>query len=308
MKSFEQIRQTPELETWVDGSPEDLEEGFIVSGGTPDDPKVRIPLHGTTSLSRLKKDIASDLAHLTRLITRAVDFDQAISMVGNNNPSESVFQMRLRVLQGVEDELNGLDLEEDLDEALYSVKTTHVVIDTANDDVVVGTASDEDGAKRTISSSERPPISIKNKNTLKIVKLKKPAGEKRSGEMVGYPLKENAELEEEDLDEALTRSQRIKRSNIAKRNSAKMQRAIKKAKSKKASPEKLLNRATKKARDVIFKKLLKGKDKGEASFSEKERIEKKLAKMSGKITKMAKKLIPKLKKAEQQRMASGDKD
>ena len=223
MKSFEQIRQTPELETWVDGSPEDLEEGFIVSGGTPDDPKVRIPLHGTTSLSRLKKDIASDLAHLTRLITRAVDFDQAISMVGNNNPSESVFQMRLRVLQGVEDELNGLDLEE-------------------------------------------------------------------------------------DLDEALTRSQRIKRSNIAKRNSAKMQRAIKKAKSKKASPEKLLNRATKKARDVIFKKLLKGKDKGEASFSEKERIEKKLAKMSGKITKMAKKLIPKLKKAEQQRMASGDKD
>lgn len=88
--------------------------------------------------------------------------------------------------------------ESKLDEA---VKTTHVVIDTANDNVVVGAASDEDGAKRTISSSERPPISIKNKNTLKIVKLKKPAGEKKSMEMIGHPLKENAELEEDEYSE-----------------------------------------------------------------------------------------------------------
>ena len=102
--------------------------------------------------------------------------------------------------------------ESELDEA---VKTTHVVIDTANDNVVVGAASDEDGAKRTISSSERPPISIKNKNTLKIVKLRKPAGEKRSMEMIGYPLKENAELEEEALDEATFKNKEVEKRFLA---------------------------------------------------------------------------------------------
>jgi len=102
--------------------------------------------------------------------------------------------------------------ESELDEA---VKTTHVVIDTANDNVVVGAASDEDGAKRTISSSERPPISIKNKNTLKIVKLRKPAGEKRSMEMIGHPLKENSELEESELDEATFKNKEVEKRFLA---------------------------------------------------------------------------------------------
>jgi hypothetical protein len=82
--------------------------------------------------------------------------------------------------------------EEDLDEAL---KITHVVIDTADGDKVVSMASDEKGAKSSIVSAERPPMSIKDKKTLKVVKLKKPAGQKAADKLIGYPLKE------EDLQE-----------------------------------------------------------------------------------------------------------
>jgi len=85
--------------------------------------------------------------------------------------------------------------ETDLDEA---VKTTHVVVDTANGDKVVATASDEKGAQQSINSSERPPMSIKNKKTLKIVKLKKPASDKATEKMIGYPLKEEVISEEEE--------------------------------------------------------------------------------------------------------------
>jgi hypothetical protein len=75
-------------------------------------------------------------------------------------------------------------------EVQEAVKTTHVVIDTANGNKVVATASDEKGAKSSIASAERPPMNIKNKKTLKIVKLKRPVGDKQVDRMVGYPLKE----------------------------------------------------------------------------------------------------------------------
>jgi hypothetical protein len=90
--------------------------------------------------------------------------------------------------------ITGIDLDEEveLDEAM---KITHVVIDTADDDKVVSMASDEKGAKSSIVSAERPPMSIKDKKTLKVVKLKKPAGQKAADRLIGYPLKE------EDLQE-----------------------------------------------------------------------------------------------------------
>lgn len=77
-----------------------------------------------------------------------------------------------------------------------AVKTTHVVIDTADGDKVVATASSEQGAKSSVASAERPPMNIKNKKTLKIVKLKRPVGDKQVDRMVGYPLKESVSIEE----------------------------------------------------------------------------------------------------------------
>jgi len=73
-------------------------------------------------------------------------------------------------------------------ESIDEMKEPFIVIDTADKNKVVGTASNEKGAERIIASAERPPISIKDKKTLKIVKSNKKQN-------VGFPMKEET-LEE----------------------------------------------------------------------------------------------------------------
>tara|TARA_B110000259_G_scaffold11962_1_gene12870 strand:- start:38 stop:1978 length:1941 start_codon:yes stop_codon:yes gene_type:complete len=75
----------------------------------------------------------------------------------------------------------------ELDEAL---KTTHVVIDTADGNKIVSSATNEKQAKSSIVSAERPPLSIKDKKTLKVVQLKKPVSLNK--DILGTTLKEEA--------------------------------------------------------------------------------------------------------------------
>ena len=75
--------------------------------------------------------------------------------------------------------------EVELDEA----KEPFAVVDTADGDKVVGTASSEKGAKEIITTAQLPPMKIKDKKTLKIVKTRKKQD-------IGYPLKEETELDE----------------------------------------------------------------------------------------------------------------
>ena len=82
-------------------------------------------------------------------------------------------------------ELNMYKESVELDE----MRQPFVVVDTADGNKVVAMASDEKGAKSSIASAERPPMSIKDKSTLKIVKTSK----KQS---IGMPLKEEVELDE----------------------------------------------------------------------------------------------------------------
>jgi len=76
-----------------------------------------------------------------------------------------------------------------LDEAINEMKEPFAVVDTADGNKVVGTASDEKGAKSIITSAELPPMKIKDKKTLKIMKSKKK-------QMIGQPFKEEDELDE----------------------------------------------------------------------------------------------------------------
>jgi len=69
--------------------------------------------------------------------------------------------------------------EEQLDE----LRQPFVVIDTARNNQVISTSSDEMGAKSAVASAELPPLNVKDKKTLKIVKTRKK-------QMIGYPLKE----------------------------------------------------------------------------------------------------------------------
>ena len=72
-----------------------------------------------------------------------------------------------------------------------AMKNTHALIDTADGNKVVAMASSEKGVKQSRSSAHLPPMSIKNKNTLKIVTLTKPQSQKASEKMIGRALPSN---------------------------------------------------------------------------------------------------------------------
>lgn len=71
---------------------------------------------------------------------------------------------------------------------------------------------------------------------------------------------------------------------------------------KKATPEKLKTRALKQARDVVRAKFVKGKSYDELSYAEKIQLDKKVETKQALIKKIAKKLLPKIKKAEAERI------
>ena len=101
-------------------------------------------------------------------------------------------------LDGMADYLDTQVEEVELDEK----REPFAVIDTADGDKVVGTASDEKGAKSIITSAELPPMKIKDKKTLKIVKVKKKQD-------IGYPLKEEDELDEGKMKGLATMAQEL---------------------------------------------------------------------------------------------------
>jgi len=104
------------------------------------------------------------------------------------------------------------------------------------------------------------------------------------------------------LDEALNAKQRMKMKQAFKKSAAKRKIGMKKSKKKLKDPEKLKKTANKKARDIIAKKIMKGKDKADMSFTQRASLEKKLNKKKGAIAKLAKKLKPKVKKADKERV------
>jgi len=110
-----------------------------------------------------------------------------------------------------------------------------------------------------------------------------------------------------DSNEALTISQRQKRKASFRKNKAKIMMARKKAAKKMASPEKLKARATLAARNLIIKKILKNKTKAQLSFSARADLEKKVSKKAAAIKKIARKLLPQVKKADKAKFKNRNK-
>ena len=111
---------------------------------------------------------------------------------------------------------------------------------------------------------------------------------------------------EETTDEALDFSQRRARARSMKKNKAKIAMGRKRAAKKPANPERLLKRAQRQARMQLFKKLAKDTPKGDVDVARRQGIEKRLDKMKPKIAKIAKKLLPDVRKQEKERR-SGNK-
>ena len=116
-----------------------------------------------------------------------------------------------------------------------------------------------------------------------------------------------AEMPSEEISnthtEAMTLQQRQKAKATFRKNKAKIMMGRKKAAKKIASKEKLQGRAIKQARNIIIQKILKTKKKDELSFAARSELEKKVDKKKGAIKKIAKKLLPQIRKAEKLRLS-----
>ena len=104
------------------------------------------------------------------------------------------------------------------------------------------------------------------------------------------------------IEKPLTPQQRIARGRLMKRLAPKMAIKRKMAAKKKAPVGVLKKRAEVKARDILRAKYLKNRDYNSLSYGEKLSIDKKLSGKTMVIKKIAKKLMPKIKKAEVERL------
>ena len=102
----------------------------------------------------------------------------------------------------------------------------------------------------------------------------------------------------EPTDEALTMAQRRAKSRQMRKYQARLKVGRKKAAMKVANAKVLARRARKAARNAIAKKLTKGVSKADLTPARKQEIEKRLDKMQPRITRLAKKMTPKLRQAE----------
>jgi len=104
------------------------------------------------------------------------------------------------------------------------------------------------------------------------------------------------------IEKPLTPKQRMQRGRLMKRLAPRMAMKRKITMKRKANPEKIKARAEKQARDIIRKKLLKDVDYNSLGYAQKVALDKRVEKKKAAIKKIAKKLIPKVKKDELERL------
>lgn len=101
--------------------------------------------------------------------------------------------------------------------------------------------------------------------------------------------------------EALTLQQRLARARALRKNKAKIRMGRMRAARRVASMDVLKKRARRTARNLILTKLSKGIPKSQLSYARKQELEKKIDKMGSRIDRIAKKLLPKIRKKELER-------
>ena len=105
------------------------------------------------------------------------------------------------------------------------------------------------------------------------------------------------------MEEAWSISRRRKQGQLMRRKAKVIARVRKRKLSRLADPQALKRRAQKAARAIIFKRVASGRTKGEIESKQMLiAIDKKLEKHKGRINKIAKKILPKIKKQEFERL------
>jgi len=113
------------------------------------------------------------------------------------------------------------------------------------------------------------------------------------------------ELKEEMTEEALSIQQRLARGRVMKRNAKKIARMRKIKSKRRASTDQLQKRARKKAIQMVRKKVAgdRGSNYNSLSSSEKQTIDKMVAKKKQQVDRIAKKLLNKVRKSETERLS-----
>ena len=128
---------------------------------------------------------------------------------------------------------------------------------------------------------------------------KKRKGDAANGTNAEYSSTHAPRNEEvEEVDEALSIAARRKRSIQMKKYKSRLAVGRKRQANKVADNKRLAKRSQKAARAAIAKKLTKGIPKSELTPARKQEIEKRLDKMQPKIKTLAKRMLPKIRKAE----------
>ena len=99
---------------------------------------------------------------------------------------------------------------------------------------------------------------------------------------------------EDNLSEALTAAQRMKRRQAMRKAKAKIALGRRRAARRKPTQKVYVKRAERAARNLVFKKLSGGKSKQDMSYAARLGVEKRMKGKAGAIKKLAKKLLPKL--------------
>lgn len=108
--------------------------------------------------------------------------------------------------------------------------------------------------------------------------------------------------------EAVDMQTRRKMARAMKKNKAKIAMGRKRAARKIANQEVLMKRSRKAARNAFAKKITKNLSKSDLTYARRQEIEKRLDKMKPKIDKLARKLLPQMRKKELERKRGGNKD
>ena len=108
---------------------------------------------------------------------------------------------------------------------------------------------------------------------------------------------EETAVEEESTDEALSMAARRKRSRDMRKNKNKLRIARNRMKKRVANPERIRKRAKKQAIDKIYKKLTKGMSRKDLTPAKKAELEKRISKMKPRVNRIAKKLLPSVRRA-----------
>jgi hypothetical protein len=107
---------------------------------------------------------------------------------------------------------------------------------------------------------------------------------------------------DKELDEVLSIQTRMRMKASMRKNKAKIKLGRRRADRKLADTGRLTKRARRQARNAILNKILKGKDKSELSYGARADIERRVNKRAALIQRMARKLLPKVRKADREKM------